>query len=209
MGLLALCVLLQAAVPVPDAGALAGYYNGSQAELAAELLLHPDGRFEYGLAYGALDEVAAGRWTVVDGAVALDSDPVRAPAYSFTDLGPEPAGLVAARLIVPQGMEPQYFSFVLVGDGMAPIERQVGQGGDTEIGYDPAHPPRGIHVTLPVYDLASKEFPIDLKAGGRRIEVRFTPNDLGRVAFDDTRLGIAGDGLHFERFGREIIFRKR
>ena len=32
-------------------------------EVGSELLLHPDGRFEYMLAYGALDELASGCWT--------------------------------------------------------------------------------------------------------------------------------------------------
>jgi len=210
MAWMAVITLLQSATAQPSAPAdMAGYYNGSRMEVAAELVLHPDGRFDYGLSYGALDEAAAGRWTVADDAVVLESDPVRPPVYSFSDLGAEKAGLVTAKLITPKGMEPQYFSFVLVGNGMAPIDRQVGYGGDTEIEYDVVHPPQAIRVILPIYDLASDPFPIDLKAGGRRIEVRFTPNDLGRVAFQDTHLPIHDDGLHFERFGEEIIFRKR
>ena len=38
--------------------------SGSSAQRsAAELLLKADGRFEYMLAYGALDELASGCWT--------------------------------------------------------------------------------------------------------------------------------------------------
>jgi hypothetical protein len=32
-------------------------------EVGSELLLRPDGRFDYMLAYGALDELPSGRWT--------------------------------------------------------------------------------------------------------------------------------------------------
>ena len=44
---------------------LAGTYDGGQMEVAAQLLLKPDGRFQYELAYGALDDLAygAGVWT--------------------------------------------------------------------------------------------------------------------------------------------------
>ncbi|ARS28012.1 hypothetical protein [Sphingomonas sp. KC8] len=212
MGWLAALLLAQATVggTVPaDMAAVAGRYDGSRMEMGAELELAPDGRFQYALAYGALDEVATGRWRVADGAVILDSDPVRAPAYRFIDRGTEKSGRIVARLIVPKGMEPQYFSFVLLRAGDRPIERQVGYGGNTELAYDPAYPPTEIRLMLPIYDLISPAFPLDLAKAGRRIEVAFTPNDLGRVAFADTHLPIVKDGLRFERFGATILFRKR
>ncbi|WP_380873385.1 hypothetical protein ACFB49_41160 [Sphingomonas sp. DBB INV C78] len=208
MSLLAALLLAQAA-PAPVPADIAGYYNGSRMELAAELVLHPDGRFDYGLSYGALDEVAAGQWSVSEGAVVLESDPVRPPVYSFSDLGAEQAGLVVAKLVLPQGLQPQFFSFALVGDGIYPIEGKVDYRGEAQIAFDPAHPPAAIRVLLPIYELVSDPFPLDLKQGGRHIEVRFTPNDLGRIAFQDTHLPITDQGLTFERFGEKIIFRKR
>lgn len=210
MGLLTWIALLQTvATPVPVPAALAGSYNGSQMEMAAGLELHPDGRFEYGLSYGARDETASGRWTASADAVTLESDPVRAPAYAFTDVGAEKAGIVTTRLEVPSGMEPQYFTFLLVGNGIDSIEQRVGTDGETVIHYDPAHPPAAIRVVLPVYQLTSQDFRLDLSKEGRRIEVRFTPNDLGHVMFEDTVLPITGDGLQMERFGRTILFRKQ
>lgn len=207
--LLLVQVATAGAAPPADMAAVAGRYDGSRMEMGAELELAPDGRFQYALAYGALDEVAAGRWRVVDGAVILDSDPVRAPTYHFVDQGAEQAGLVVAKLVVPKGMEPQFFKFLLVGARGQPIVQQVGYGGDTAIPYDSAHPPTELRLTLPIYELISPAFPIDLTKGGRRIEVTFTPNDLGHVGFVDTHLPIAKDGLHFERFGETIIFRKQ
>ncbi|PTD18984.1 hypothetical protein [Sphingomonas fennica] len=207
--ILAALALLQSIDATPDPASLAGAYNGSRAEVAAELILRPDGRFEYGLAYGALDETASGRWHVAAGSVVLDSDPVRAPAFSFTDRGRGEPGVVTARLVLPKELNPQFFSFVLVGPMMSPVEGRVRQDGTAEIAYDPAQPPRAIHLILPIYDLVSQEFPLDLKGGGRQIEVRFAPNDLGRAAFNGTRLPIDGDKLHFERFGEAITFRRR
>ena len=43
---------------------LVGTYDGHQMEIAAGLELKADGRFRYGLPYGALDEGAMGKWTM-------------------------------------------------------------------------------------------------------------------------------------------------
>lgn len=211
MGLLAAMALFQAATAAPAAtpAPLAGEYDGSQMEMAAELVLHPDGRFDYGLSYGALDEESAGRWTATADAVTLRSDPVTPPAYSFEDKGAEHPGTVTARLEIAEGPNPQFFSFVLTGDGIAPIEADVRQDGEAVLAYDPAHPPSAIRVLLPIYELVSQPFPIDLSKDGRRVVVRFRPNDLGRVMFEDAVLPITDEGLRMERFGRTITFRKR
>ena len=54
---------------------LAGhYYLQGVMEVGSELLLKADGRFEYMLAYGALDELASGCWTRNGGAVTLHAE---------------------------------------------------------------------------------------------------------------------------------------
>lgn len=211
MGPLAAMMLLQAAsaAPAMPPAALAGLYDGSQMEMAAELVLHPDGRFDYGLSYGALDEEASGRWSATADAVTLRSDPVTPPAYSFEDKGAEHPGTVTAKLEAGEGPNPQFFSFALTGDGIAPITADVGPDGEAVLAYDPARPPNTIRVLLPIYEMVSQPFPLDLAREGRRIVVRFTPNDLGRVMFEDAVLPITDDGLQMERFGRTISFRKR
>src|SRR3954465_2621579 len=71
-GILAAALLLAA----PGAPAsLAGHYRIHVHEAASELVLHPNGRFEYALAYGALDEEATGRWRRVGNKVLLTTMP--------------------------------------------------------------------------------------------------------------------------------------
>lgn len=54
---------------------LAGhYYLNGVTEVGSELLLRDDGRFEWFLAYGAMDRTAAGRWTEADGRVVLTTE---------------------------------------------------------------------------------------------------------------------------------------
>src|SRR5689334_2473001 len=68
-GIAALGLLLTAspivAGPVTaQLASLVGTYNGGQMEMVAGLQLRADGRFNYALSYGALDETATGRWTL-------------------------------------------------------------------------------------------------------------------------------------------------
>jgi len=62
--LMALLLMPMAAIaaPEPHPAKLVGQYDGGQIEMAAGLELGKDGKFRYGLSYGALDEAAAGSW---------------------------------------------------------------------------------------------------------------------------------------------------
>jgi hypothetical protein len=80
---------------------LAGhYYLYGVTEVGSEILLRENGRFEYMLAYGALDELASGGWQVLDGRVVIESDPSNAPAatpYAFVHAGNQNTPLVTIR----------------------------------------------------------------------------------------------------------------
>ncbi|WP_374527639.1 hypothetical protein [Novosphingobium sp.] len=67
----------------PD-GALAGhYYLSGVMETGSELLLKADGRFEWYISYGAVDQVAKGRWGRADQTVILAADLPAADAPLF------------------------------------------------------------------------------------------------------------------------------
>jgi len=72
MKVLALLLAMMAMGPPNDR--FAGHYvleNGH--EMGSELVLKPDGQFEYMLAYGAADYMAAGKWHVKNDTVILDT----------------------------------------------------------------------------------------------------------------------------------------
>src|SRR4051794_30848085 len=79
MGALSLAAALLLAAPAASAP-LAGRYVLHVHEAASELILHPNGRFDYALAYGALDEEATGRWRRVGDHVLLTTVPKPVPA---------------------------------------------------------------------------------------------------------------------------------
>ena len=67
-------LLLAAGAPTT----VAGDYRTHQMEVGAELLLKDDGTFLYSLDYGAVSEAAQGHWSVKDGEVRLQSEPLSA-----------------------------------------------------------------------------------------------------------------------------------
>src|SRR3954469_6839333 len=87
IGLLLAASLIVARPANTQPASLVGTYDGGQMEMAAGLELRADGRFNYGLSYGALDEEAAGRWTLNGDRVLLTSDPVIAPRFVLVSRG--------------------------------------------------------------------------------------------------------------------------
>jgi hypothetical protein len=93
----------RAAACKPADPSLAGhYYLRGVMEVGSELLLHADGRFEYMLAYGALDELASGCWTRSGATVTLDvrkfensmDDPMK---FKRVELTVQPGGKLMRR----------------------------------------------------------------------------------------------------------------
>jgi len=70
-----------------DPALVGHYYLNGVMETGSELLLKPDGRFQWMMAYGALDQFAQGRWQRDGERVLLQSDPVgKTPEFRpFTD----------------------------------------------------------------------------------------------------------------------------
>jgi hypothetical protein len=68
--------LVAALAIATNAKDLAGDYRAHQIEVGAELLLKADGTFLYSLDYGAVSEAGQGHWSVKDGEVRLQSDPL-------------------------------------------------------------------------------------------------------------------------------------
>lgn len=74
VALLPLAVFLAAPAFAQASGRAGHYYLRGVMETGSELLLRPDGRFQWYLVYGALDLFTEGRWDERDGAVTLTSE---------------------------------------------------------------------------------------------------------------------------------------
>ncbi|MCC6828872.1 MAG: hypothetical protein IT550_11675 [Novosphingobium sp.] len=196
--------------PAPVQRCVAGFYDGDGFEIAAGLELRPDHRFRYGLSYGAIDEQASGRWDFGKGGVLLTSDPITPPRFVLVGEAAGADGRFHIALDVPEGLSRQFFAvLVRFSDGRA-SQRQLGEEG-LDLDLAAGQRPVSLTLLLPIYDLESETFPLAPGAGpdaGGAVRFRFDPNDLGRVAFAETRLPYQGEDLLLDRHARQIAFRR-
>ncbi len=184
---------------------MAGQYQGVAMEIAAALDLREDGRFDYGLSYGALDETASGRWRQEGERIVLDSDPFVPPSLLLASIEPRTGGLEIL-LDLPDGLSRQYFSAEIAFRNGEAQEFQLGDDGLT-LDPNPANPPAALRLLLPLFELASDT--VRLEDGeGWLVRMTFEPNDLGKADFADTSLDIEGETLLLERHGRRIRFER-
>lgn len=190
--------------PAKSQACRTGSYDGHQMEMAAGLELSGDGRFRYGLSYGAMDEEAAGRWESDGTNVFLTSDPVVPPRFTLERKGTAPAGQLVVKLEVPHGLSPQYFDVRLIfADGRA-SQSQLSEEG-LVIPLKSGEQVVSATLLLSVYELQSESFPI-AAGGGTETLFRFVPNDLGKVAFAHAPLKIDKADLLLDRYDRQIRF---
>ena len=200
--------LLLVAAPADLAGE---YHLSGVQEAAGGLELTADGRFRYGLSYGALDEQAEGKWRLEGNRVLLTTDPPpRPPEWT---------------LVYQEKGEPALFQVLLEGvsgQPIANIEVKVRMRDGTEekastraewleAELDAAHVPVSLQFHVPVFEISSPEFPIDLEKG-HRLRFRLDPRDMGVRNFQDWPLKIRDDLLApadapgnqgFRRVGKE------
>ena len=185
---------------------LVGTYNGNQMEMAVGLELTADGRFRYALAYGALDEQAAGRWTTRGNQVLLTSDPVTPPRFVLVSQGRGADGLLQVQLDVPRGVSRQYFNGVITkANGQTERQQFAEDGLLLPFARDGA--PISIHLVLQIFNIMSQPVRLDPRAG-YSLRFRFEPNDVGKVAFQATPLTIVNGALVLDRHGRTIRFNR-
>ncbi|WP_176590089.1 hypothetical protein [Sphingobium sp. EM0848] len=87
VSLLPLTIFLAAPALAQSPERAGHYYLQGVMETGSELLLDPNGRFQWYLAYGALDLFAEGRWRERNGTVILTSEKTRdVPSPAFETL---------------------------------------------------------------------------------------------------------------------------
>ena len=171
--------------------------------------LEPDGRFQYFLIAGALDEQAEGRWSAAGGAVDPD-DRAEAGAARVQPGGPSRGPdrrRSPSRSSSPE--RPRHRrrrSSHRLRRGRAGRRLHAGGrvepagGGEADAALDRA---RGADARL-----ASPRFPIDL-AAGNALAFTLVPNDLGVLDFDGVRVESAGAGAGRRARRRPAALRAR
>src|SRR3954453_17713322 len=151
-GLLLAASLIIARPANTQPASLVGIYDGGQMEMAAGLELGADGRFNYALSYGALDEEASGRWTLSGDRVLLTSNPVTAPRFVPVSHGRGIDGMLQLGLDVPNGMSRQYFSAVITRANGQSQRMQLSDDG-LLFPFTRDNAPVNIRIVFPVFNI--------------------------------------------------------
>ena len=199
----ALALLLAASAAL--AGPEGRYRLTGMPEAAAQLELLPDHRFRYALSYGALDEIAEGRWTATPDGVTLTTEPTPVPpAFTLKAAARAPDMPLRVRVVGPNGR------------GVALIDVTVGfASGEPATGYtqdygwtlrdDAGRAPRWVELALPMYGIGPQRFAVDA-AKANDLEFLLTPNDLGVADFRALPLRAEAGALVMLRGGAALRF---
>lgn len=200
--LLALGAPAAAKTPSP-----AGEYRlvGEQ-DVASGLRLNADGRFQYFLIAGALDERAEGRWSAADGLVALVTEPKPVPpAFSQAEPRRTGSGLTVS-VASPEGRGIAGVDLRIGFDEGEPVNSYTQEDG-WSLPAEERRTPRWIELGVPMHGLASPRFPIDL-ARGNALAFTLTPNDLGVLDFGGVTVRIEKKALVVERGGGRLRYER-
>jgi len=184
----------------------AGHYRlVGQQDVASELVLGSDGRFEYGLSAGALDEHAEGRWTSDGTTILLTTEPKPKPA-SFGLARSEHTTESPLHLGVtwPDGRGIPGVDFIITFDTGEPVTGYTQEYG-WDLSPDEKRKPRSVEFAIPMYELKSQRFAID-SGDSNSLTFALTPNDLGVTDFEALPLTIGKDQLLMHRYGETLIY---
>lgn len=201
-------LLLIAAAPAL-AGVEGVYRLEGVREAASGLELTADGRFRYGLSYGALDEAGEGRWVRDGDRILLTTEPAwTPPAFEPVSAARSAEFPLRVQVTGPDGNRMSWPVDVILtyADGTET------EGYTQPYGYIPDLP-EGTQVTavklgLAVFGFVSAPFPVDL-ARANDLTFRLVPNSLGQPPFTDQPLDIEGDDLVMLRGDARLTYRKQ
>jgi len=157
MRVFALLFAIVAAGLAPDR--IAGHYvlQGVH-EVGSELLLEPDGQFEYMLAYGAADYFATGKWRLKDDTVILDSKVTDAPPFRLLSSAAKRSPVVRVWIKGKNGSPVPNLDVVLKtpsGDTTARTDQ------DRAAIFLTGRSPKSVMIQVRVYNLNAGPYPLN------------------------------------------------
>lgn len=210
MRLLPVLLLLLAVASGVDAKARspAGDYRlvGEQ-DVASGIRLKPDGRFQYFLSAGALDEQAEGRWSLAGRTVILTTEPKPTPpTFSRAETRRTDEAALTVRVGSPEGRGLAGVDLRIGFDEGEPIDSYTQEDG-WSLPAEEKRTPRWIELSVPMHGLASPRFPIDL-AAGNVLAFTLIANDLGVLDFEGVAVTIENKALIVERGGGRLRYER-
>ena len=212
MRTLLLAAALIAAPAAAQESPLVGEYSLAEGpDVGGGLLIRKDGRFQYMLAAGALDERAEGRWEARGDRVCLTTDPKPVPPTMQKGTLIAVEGSIPTILVTwPNGRGIAGVDFTIGFDRGDPIEDYTQADGWT-MPEDEKRIPRWVELREAIYDITAPRFELT-EADGGKLRAIIVPNDIGLVNFEEacaekTERGLtlhrAEGAMRFVRLGGE------
>lgn len=204
---LALMLLVLGAAAAKEPSPVGDYRLVGEQDVASGIRLKADGRFQYFLSAGALDEQAEGRWSAAGGRVALVTEPKPvAPEFRQSDPTRTDSAALTVSVVSPEGR------------GIAGVDLRVGfEEGEPVDSYtqedgwalppEERRTPLWIELGVPMHGLASPRFPINVSAGNA-LAFTLVPNSLGILDFEGVTVRIEKKALVVERGGGRLRYER-
>lgn len=196
---LALILLMSLTALSARAADVAGHYVlHGEMEVGSELMLKPDGNFEFMMAYGAADYWAKGTWRQDGGKVILQS--VGKEEEPFRLLRSEAGKPGSIRIwVIGQNKKGVDNIDVHLIVGEHTLDGHTDSDGVATFPDDPqAH---AVAFEVPVYQVATK--PVELDHGKNNFYFEINGDAITQVRFKDESLGIDGTTLVMTHWGAD------
>ena len=198
-GAVTLVVIAAIANPGAQSDDVAGHYVlQGMTEVGSELLLKPDGQFEFMLAYGAADYWARGTWRREKDAVILRSSGKKDEPFRFLRSEVGTPGRIRVWVMGKNGHGVSHIRVTLhAADGDA----EATTSGDGAAVFPDVAEPRAVSFEVRVYDVQAG--PFDINPFHKDVYFEINGDAIQQVLFENESLVIEGTSLIMKHWGAD------
>ena len=166
------------------------YYLRGVREVGSELLLRPNGTFDYMFAYGASDYMASGTWRRDGDSVVLNSTGKDEPPFKLLRSAKATADGIRVIVKGPNGQPvPNIDTILLTASGK--VNGRTDSSGAAE--FPAVNRPKAVMFEIPVYNFQSK--PTEVNAAHNEFQFEINGEAIATVQFKSERLKMNGKAL--------------
>jgi hypothetical protein len=194
-----LVIAMASASPIAQTDDLAGHYVlEGMMEVGSEMLLKPDGQFEFMLAYGAADYWAKGTWRREKDAVILNSSGKKEEPFRFLRSEPGTPGRIRVSVLGKNGRGVPHIRVTLQADGR---ESEATTDDEGAAVFQDAPKAHAVSFEVRVYDVQAGPFEINASQKDQYFEIN--GDAIQQVLFTDERVQIEDGGLLMKHWGED------
>jgi hypothetical protein len=192
-------VMMVTARPITQSDDLSGHYVlRGMMEVGSELLLKPDGQFEFMLAYGAADYWAKGTWRREKDTVVLNSSGKKEEPFRFVRSEAGSPGRIRVWVTGKNGRGVPHIRVTLHAAGGDSEATTSAEG--AAVFADVAEP-RGVSFEVRVYDVRAG--PFEINPSHKDVYFEINGDAIQQVLFTDERLEIDEKTLVMTHWGED------